>query len=204
MPLQGGQTARSYSIVAVQDVQGAAASLKAELEPIVQAALRTQVQLDETLLLPLSCSEQVTPDQAIGTEAIQLHVSVEETCAAEVYTMHAEQMLLRQRAIQTAKQKLGAGYTLQGAIQATATIVTSHGQGRYDLTVTVTGQWGYQFSQAQVHHLTALLAGRSETEAHALLLRQSGVERVSFSFTHSTTLPTNRAAIHVVLLEAAR
>ena len=61
-PFHGGESARSYQMVAQQDISAVASSLKASLDQSVQAALSQQVQSNETLVTPVPCSSTVTPD----------------------------------------------------------------------------------------------------------------------------------------------
>ncbi len=78
-PFHGGQNARSYQMVAQQDINEVASSLKASLDQGVQAALSQQVQSNETLVIPAPCTSNVTPDHKVGEEASQVQVTVSET-----------------------------------------------------------------------------------------------------------------------------
>jgi hypothetical protein len=75
----GGADARSYPMVRAEDINRAAASLKAKLAQSIQAALEAQVQAEETLLPPF-CTPSVTSDHEAGQEATQVTVTVTESC----------------------------------------------------------------------------------------------------------------------------
>jgi len=83
-PFRGGQDARSYQMVTQQNIDSAVSSIKASLDQSVQAALRQQVQPNETLVTPIPCFSTVTPDHKTGEEASHVQVTVSETCTGEV------------------------------------------------------------------------------------------------------------------------
>jgi len=197
----GGQTARSYPIVSTQDLQGVATSLVQSLSHSVQSALATQVQPGETLITPVPCQPKVTSDHHAGDEAAQVQITVDETCSGKVFTTHAYHDLIKQSVTQEATKQLGEGYILTGDIQARIDHVTPKGQDEVELAVTGTGTWGYQFSQNELGHLKTMMAGKSETQARAVLLQVVGVQSVSITLKHTTTVPTDTRTIQMVLVE---
>ncbi|MBV9688209.1 MAG: hypothetical protein JO202_00705 [Ktedonobacteraceae bacterium] len=198
----GGQDARTYPSVGQQDISSVGTSLQASLKTAIQATLDAQVQPDETLLLPLPCQQQVTPDHAIGAEASQVQVTVSEICQGVVYQTQAYQTVLAQVLTQAATEQLGAGYSQVGAMQATINNVTLHEHGSLDLAVKVAGTWLYQFSAIQREQLKHMIAGKSKAQATVTLLRMTGVSTVAVSITNGSTLPTESTAIEVVIIPA--
>ncbi len=67
-PFHGGQNARSYQMVAPQDINGVASALKTSLNQSVQAALGQQVQPNETLVIPVPCTSGVNTDHKAGSD----------------------------------------------------------------------------------------------------------------------------------------
>jgi len=96
----------------------------------------------------------------------------------------------------------GTGYALAGSIQVT--IVKSstsdrQKQGSFTLQVKGVGVWAYQFTNAELQHLTMLIAGKSTREARTILLGVPGVQSVTIQLDGgwgtSTTLPGNPGQI---------
>jgi len=197
----GGQDARSYRMVTAQDIHGVAKSLSISLEQSVQAALQIQVQSDETLIIPLPCKQKVTPDHAVGDEATQVHITVDEACTGEAYNTQAYYALIRQIVTQEASKRLGEGYTLSGYIQATINKVTTKDHSVVELEVTGVGSWTYQFNQEQLQRIKTMIVGKSEAQAKAVVLHIPGVHAVSFTFKNGTTIPTDIRDIHLIFLE---
>ena len=198
---QGGQEARSFPMVTPQDLNGTVAALKASLQESIQAALAVQVHADESLLPPL-CTATVSATPAVGEEASQLRVTVAETCTGLVYNTQALQDLVTRVVTEQALRQWGGGYVLAGRVQARVVKSTSEGDKQGSLTLQVTGRgaWVYQFTQAQLHHLATLIAGKSTREARTILLGVAGVQSVTVQLhgtgvETSTTLPGDPAQI---------
>ena len=197
----GGQDARSFPMVTAQDLSRAVSTLKSDVMQSVEAAFQAEVHPNETLLAP-SCTPQVMSDHQVGEEAISFSVTVNETCAGEAYNTQALQDLVTQVVTQQASRQLGEGYALAGRVQARVVKSTSERgkQGSLTLQVTGRGAWVYQFTQAQLHHLATLIAGKSTREARTILLGVAGVQSVTIQLNGtgvetSTTLPGNPAQI---------
>ncbi len=198
---RGGQDARTYQTVTQQDVNGAVSDLKTSLEQSVQAALQTQVRSSETLITPLPCTQNVAPDHGVGDEASQVRITVDETCAGEVYSTQAYHDLITQIVSQQAIKQLGEGYTLSGDIQVAINKTTLKDHGAVDLEVKGVGTWAYQFSQEQLEHLKTMIVGKSETQAKAIILQVPGTRTVSLTFKNTTSISTDTKNIHCVLIE---
>jgi VCBS repeat-containing protein len=189
-------------MVTSKDVSGAVATLKTSLQAIVQAALLTQVHPDETLITPVPCTPKVSANHAVGNEATQLTVRLDETCTGETYDTQAVQVLLTQALMQEAAMQAGPGYLLSGAVQVTPSPVINHQQGILVLQVRGTGTWAYQFSDTQLRQLAQLIVGKNRQEATTLLLAQRGVSQVAMTVSgmEQTRLPTDAGRIHLLVL----
>jgi hypothetical protein len=197
----GGQNARSYPTVTPHDITTAAASVTRTVMQSEQAALQTQVNSEETLITPLPCQENITPNHQPGTEATQVTITVSETCTGTVYDTPQYQTQLTQMMDQQAA-KLGQGYSLTGAIQSTITYTTQH-QNTVMLHVTSAATYAYQMSQDEQQQLAELVAGRNTAQATTMLLQVPGLQNVAITTTtKNNTLPTDARQIHIIWLQA--
>jgi VCBS repeat-containing protein len=206
-PFHGGQNARDFPMVTAQDVSGAVATLKASLQASVQAALLTQTRTGETLVTPVPCTPKVSANHAVGEEATQLRVRLDETCTGQTYDTQTVQTLLTQALTHEAAKQGGSGYTLTGAVQVTSVTlspVKDHHQheGTLVLQVRGTGTWAYQFSDAQLRQMAQLIAGKNRQEATTVLLAQRGVSQVAMTVSgmEQTRLPADAGRIHLLVL----
>jgi hypothetical protein len=90
---------------------------------------------------------------------------------------------------------LGAGYALAGQLTLNLTTVQVISDQQDKLTFQAGGLWAYQFTPAVLRGFASLIAGKSQSAARTLLLRQPGVSGVQFS--NSGTLPVNTGEIQV-------
>jgi hypothetical protein len=197
-PFRGGQNARSYPMVAQQDINGAVSDLKTSLDQSVQAALKQQVQPDESLVTPVSCISTINSDQRAGGQANHVQVTVCEICTGEVYDTHALHVLLMQNVSKQVTDQLGKGYDLVGDLQAgvTAATLNPH-RGTAALQIKVVSTWMYRCSRAQQAQIKLALRGKSKKEATTLLLHMPGVQTVSISITNGEAIPTDVERIHL-------
>ncbi len=191
----GGQDARTYQTVTTQDINSVVSSLKTSLDQSVQAALQTQIQPSETLITPLSCTSNVTPNHQLGEEATQVHVTMNETCTGTTYNTQTLTTLATHRATQDAEKRLGTGYTTTG-VRITQVHTSNHG-----LDITSVSLWAYPFTQEQQSSIKARIAGTSKDKATTTLLHLTGVQSVSITFENGTTIPREVQHIHLLFLQ---
>ncbi len=199
-PFRGGQNERSYQTVTPQDINGVVTSVKTSLEQSIQAAFQTQVQPSESLITPLDCTQKVTPDHQPGEEAVQVSITIDETCTGTVYTTQALTSVTTRIAIQDAEKRLGTGYTTTG-IQTSITQARTKAHGTRDLQVHSLSIWAYQYGPEQEQSIKAMIAGTSKDKATTMLLHMTGVQSVSITTKNGTTIPTNTVHIHVLFLQ---
>jgi hypothetical protein len=192
----GGQQAREYQTVTPQDINTGASSLKTSLDQSVQAALQTQVHTDETLITPLPCQQSVKADHQPGEEAVQVNITVSETCTGMTYSTQAYQNRITQIANQQAHQ-LGDGYIPVGHVQSTITQVRIQERNQIALQVTLAETYAYHVSQEQQQQLKTLIAGESKLQVTNTLLHIPGIQSVSVG---SATLPTDTQHIRVIIV----
>jgi len=200
----GGQDARSYPMVKLHDIDGAASSLKSFLAQSMQAALGYQLTPAEALVIPVPCVPTVTSTHRTGEEATQVTVTVDEVCTGEAYDKSALRTQIVRRLAQQAKDQLGPGYCLSGEVQATIQQVTimNAKQGTVALKLKAMGVWVYRFSDKQVQNMAGTIVGKSKQQAANTLLRIPGVSQVAITLsgTGSVTLPADPGKIRILVL----
>ncbi len=199
----GGQNARDYAIVALEDVDRLVGPQRPVLLQQAQAALQGQVRPGEQLVSPAQCQTSIKNDHLIGSEASQVTVTVIASCQAEVYDQQAVQQLATTALSQQAQKSLGAGYSMQGTINTSITQIatTEQTHGTLSLLVKAEGMWSYQFSQQEVNRLSRQIAGKARQEAVTLLKRLPSVSKVEISETWgSRSIPTDPSRIQVMVV----
>lgn len=189
----GGQDAQANSVVQQKDIDGAANNLANQLQPNMQSGLSKQVGSNERVVDgTLACQPQVSANQQAGDVVHSVTVQVTETCQEEVYDDGAARQLAGSllSARVTGDPTLGTAYRLSGKLSTNVLNVNvTDAAGDVALSVQVSGTWAYYLSAARLHQLATLVAGKSQSEARALLLQQAGIMDAQF---HPTgNLPDN-------------
>jgi VCBS repeat-containing protein len=161
----------------------------------------------ETLITPVPCTPKVSANHAVGDEATQVTVRLDETCTGETYDTQAAQTFLTQALMQEATKQVGPGYTLTGEVQVTGVTVTpslvkDQQHGTLVLQIRGVGTWAYQFSDTQLRQMAQLIVGKNRQEAITLLLAQRGVSQVAMTVSgmEQTSLPADAGRIHLLVL----
>ena len=199
----GGQNARTFSKVTQHDIDATVSMLKSSLTQSIDAAFQAQVSPSETLVSSVPCTPTMTTDYPVGTETTHVSITLNEMCAGEVYNTQAFNTLVTQTTSQTAMKQLGADYSLIGNVKASVlqSIVEDQKQGIITLQVKGTGLWLYQLRQQQLEQFKYMIAGKSDTQAKAILLTATGVCAVSLSITSGTMVPTDKSRISFVIVQ---
>jgi hypothetical protein len=204
----GGANARDFPVVGARDVSLVAAPLAATLTTQGQAALQTQVRAREQLLHPVQCSPRIVARPAVGEEATQVTIRVSVPCMAEAYNTDEVQSRVTALLKRDATMHLESAYVLQGEVSSTLSAVTDVDarRGIVNLHVQAEGLWAYQLSATQLHHLTALIAGKHQQEARTILLRMQGIHQVTVASTdwwdgaNQQTLPRDPGRMKVLVI----
>ncbi len=197
-----GQDAQANSIIQQKDIDGAAGGLAGQLTQGVQIALGKQAGSGERVVDgTLLCQSKVSANQRAGDLAKSVTVQVVETCREEVYDDAAARQVAGSllSASVTGNPNLGAAYHQVGQPVVTVLSASVTGTaGNVALSVQVRGVWAYAFSAARLHQLAALVAGKSQSEARALLLQQVGI--MDAQFRPAGNLPGNVDEIEMRVL----
>ena len=195
-----GQDERNFQTVTKNDIDRAVSPLKATLAQSMTGALEGQLKTNEQLSL-LPCSPTVTPNHQVGDEAIQVQVTVSETCSAAAY--NSQLLEEKARALLTSQAyKNLAGYSQFGDIQVSVKQAsTTH--NLVFLSFKATGIWVYGLSSKAQERIKNLITGKTRDQALKILAAMPGIERGSISFTgfsDETRLPQNSTYIHIILI----
>ncbi len=197
----GGQDAQPDSVITQGDIDGAAGGLEATLTGVARGDLQGQVRGNERVVPGSShCQPAVNANHRANDVEKSVTVQVAETCGEQVYDYSAARgiALKAQQTRVAGDPGLGSGFALDGHLSL---IILSAGpanaDGSFTLNAQVQGFWVYSFSQDRLRQLAALIAGKSQADARALLLQQAGVAAAQFS--DSGPLPVNTGEITVVI-----
>jgi hypothetical protein len=160
------------------------------------------------LVHPVQCFPQVTANPAVGKGATRVSVQVSVTCTAETYNAHMVQLLVNALLGREATTRLGRAYVLQGQITSSVSTVNllDGRRGVVRLDVQAESVWVYQLSETQLHALPALIAGKREQDARAILLRMQGIHQVTIASTdwwdsaNQQTLPRDPGRMKVLVI----
>lgn len=198
----GGQDERDFQTVAKSDITTTAAPLKVTLAQSAQGALQGQLKTNEALVTP-SCATTTTGDHQPGEEAVQVKVTVSETCSAVAYDQASLQTKVTALLTQQAAKQLGTGYSLLDTVQVSVKQATvNHTPPLVFLSFHAQGTWVYALSQAEQGHIKQLIAGKTKQAALHILQSLPGIERVSLQssgFGDDTRIPKNLSAIHLMI-----
>lgn len=187
----GGEDQQSFTYVQQSDIDGVVQSIEATQAQQATQALQGQVRSNEKPVSTPRCTPQVKSDHAAGEQATTVTVSVTTSCVGEVYDMQAVQVLAARKLTQDAATNPGAAYAPVGNIAVQVAQGTPDVHGNVLLVTNAVGIWAYQFTPAQRAHFASLIASKSEQDARAILLGQTGVQNVAITLTgvDVTTVP---------------
>jgi hypothetical protein len=186
-----------------QDIDAAVSILKSDLVQSVNAAFQTQVRINEMLVSPVPCTPTLITDHTPGTETTQVRVTLNEICTGEAYNVQAFDTLVTQTTFQTAMTLLGTDYSLIGNVRTSIikSIEEDQKRGAITLQVKETGVWFYRLRQQQVEQFKNMIAGKSDTQAKAILYNATGVDTVSLSIKNGTMVPMDKNSISFVIMQ---
>ncbi len=195
-PFSGGRDERNFTFVKSSDIQQAISALTPKLLQSEQAALTTQLQQQEQLVSP-TCKPTTTSNHQPGDEAIEVQVTVSESCSAVAYNKDVTQTQASRILNNLAAKNLGAGYRLFGSIHVAVT-QTAHTQTA--LVLSMSGIWVYQVDEGRIKNL---VAGKPRLTAIRLLSTMPGVEHVTIAgIEDDKPLPDDIFHIHLLILVA--
>jgi VCBS repeat-containing protein len=203
MSFYGGQDARTYPIVAQQDIDNAVSHLKPSLTHSIQGAFTTLLMNDEALIAP-TCHLTITKDKIAGEEATHVQVSVSQTCQAAAYIVADLHQAVTHLVNQEALHQYGTPYRLVGDLTITPaqTALTASTQEIATIKITATSRWVYQLGTFQKQQITHLIAGNEKRHALMLLSQMAGIQQTTVSIVggYNDTLPQDAGRIQIVVI----
>jgi hypothetical protein len=195
----GGQDERNFQTVAPSDITNAASPLKATLDQSMQNTLTGQLKSGEALTSS-HCTPTTTTDHQAGDEAIQVKVTVSETCSAVAYNQDTLQAKVTQLLTTQAAKKLEPGYSLLGDPQVTVTSATTSKQ--VTLSFRSISTWVYALKTEDQQQIKKLIAGKDTNRTLQLLYGLPGIERVVLTtsgFADTSRIPKDISHIHLTI-----
>jgi hypothetical protein len=193
----GGQDERNFQTVAQADIENAASPLETTLAASSNGALHGQLHPGEKLLL-LPCSRAIAPNHQPGQEAIQVTVTVSQTCRAVAYDETVLQATVTPLLTTQAEQRRGAGYRRRGTVAVTITQATVSNNKPF-LIFSSHGTWVYAIANATQEQIKALIAGRTKQDAVHLVQSLPGIAGASIAWDEQTKLPNDPRLLRLVL-----
>lgn len=197
-PFSGGQNSQTYTAVQQSDLDSVANPLKASLLQSAQTMFQEQIHANEQLVSSAQCALNVTSNPALGDKATTVSVTVSASCTGEVYDQQGAKSMA---ATLLKNDATASSYVPRGQIATTITQATlsSTQPGVVLVSVNAEDMAEYQFSNTQKQALAKLIAGKSEQEAQALLLKQPGISNVTISLVQGKIEPTDAGEIMITI-----
>jgi hypothetical protein len=198
----GGQDSQNYTYVQQSDIDNATSALASTLTAKTLPLVQKQVRAGEQLVSSSSCSPDITSDHSAGDRATTFNVSVMVICTGAVYNRDEADMLAANLLKSDPALYPGANFVPVGNIVTTVRNAILNANGTISLQVFAEGIWAYQFSDAQLHTLIRLIAGKTQSEANSLLKNQAGVNKITIQLYGGDghTLPTDTSHITLSIL----
>ncbi len=203
----GGQAPQTYSVVTASDIEHATPTLVTLATAEAQTAVLKKVHANEALpAQSIVCTPKVIASPGVNESAKKVAVAVTTTCSGYVYDKAGAVLLADNLYRIHAANFLGASYALIGSIKTVFTqVVVGAQRGIIVLWLKVQGIWLFQFNTFKKQELVALIRGKGQKAASALLLKQEGVAAVDIRvpwwvpWFRRDTLPTGGNRIKVIV-----
>jgi hypothetical protein len=182
----GGAEAQHYQTPTAQDMQGAAAALKNQIDSTTRAQAAAQLQPGQTVLWQ-QCTTSRSADAQPGAQTDHVTVTLDERCMVKTAATATIDAASSAIITQAAAYLLGSGYTLFNTPQTHINGISTAGDTAR-LAVTITAAFTVQLSAADQQRLKTALAGQPRERAAATLLTTKGVTRAQID-PKTTMLP---------------
>jgi serine/threonine protein kinase len=202
----GGQDAFDYVFVQQSDVDNVTNSLEGQLMSAAQTVVQNQIHANEQKVQDIQCTPRVKSNHQANDKAANVTVQVAVTCSAEVYVPQDMKAMASQLLGADASSQLGANYALIGdTVTGTPTVASlPTDNGTVSYMVEAQGIWVYQFSTAQKQSFAQSIAGKTQADTTALLLKQQGVTKISINSSgFGNALPSSAGDIKFVIVNVA-
>jgi len=198
----GGINPQVVHVVSQADLDGVQSALQNDLLQRIGKQLQQQVGGDEGSVGQPNYTTSTTSNNAVGTQADQVSVTVTVTGKLTAYNRAAVNSTASALLSKSAGQTLGKNYHEQGtpAVGALSVVEVTR-TGVIYLSVPVRGTWVYALSPQQINTWPQYIRGATSAAALAYLSTQPGVAsveiRLPFGADH---LPTSMDEIRIALV----
>ena len=179
-PFSGGQDAQTFTVVAQTDLDNVARVQEGELVNQSHIVLLRQLHQGEQLGSPIHCAEHLTSEPVVGAKATQASIEVTEACTALAYDPldigHRAALLFHSQVQRSLDAHLALARPISTYIQLP---IVETDPATLSISVSVSGRWVYQMSQAAQSRLIRQLEGLSYEQALAQLTTAPGVQTAS-------------------------
>lgn len=182
-PFTNGRDARTFKVVASQDLQTVTVAV---LNTITQAFSTAFSLRPGEQALPTNCTTRATSNHQTGEEAQTVTLIIAKTCSAVAYN---SQQLNHQALRAFSQTRPGTTYHLVGSVQTTL-------QSVLPLAITVSGKWAYTFTSDYEQFLAQAIQGESPAKARGYLMETGVISYASVP----NTLPSAGFITFVVLV----
>lgn len=205
-PFSGGRNGYNVTAVSQSDITNATDQLTQQLQSGLaadQAALKGQLASSEQLLDPanIKCQPSVKANRHAGDQAGDVTVTGTMTCSAIAYLPAKLQTYGTDLLAKDAATQGSESYTLSGQTQEKIQDIFATGKTlSFDLNVQ--GLYVLQLSPNMSARFASLVAGKTQADAQTILLKQTGVLKVSLQVAggFGTALPSSAKDIHITIL----
>lgn len=182
----GGTDERKYVSASAQDIAGATASLSERVSQQTQAEVQKELRTDEASTTPV-CHSQATSSVKAGQEARNVKVKLDMTCTAFAY----QESIISKLALDRLVARTPRGYSLYYM-----TNMKVDGNNN-SLSMHLVGIYRYNLTASEQMRLSKLLAGKTRTQANAILKQENGIVGETISSAQDK-LPGDPGRIHFV------
>jgi hypothetical protein len=204
-PFSGGRNRYIVTAVSQNDINSATSQLTQQLQSGLSAnhaALKSQLVSSEQLLDPttIKCQSSVKANRRPNDQASDVTVTGTMTCSASAYTPMKLQAYGAALLEKDAYAQWNGSYVLSGQIREKLYNVFATGKTvSFDLDVQ--GLYALKVSPDMSARFATLVAGKTQADAQAILLKQPGVLKVSLQVAGGlgTPLPSSPKDIHITI-----
>ncbi len=200
-PFTGGADAYNGPELTQEDVNNAQQGLMQQLQQEVKQHLQAQLHPGEDFLSlgsdVLDCSVQMQANHRAGDHSSNVTVTGQLSCKAVVYDAQALRRWVEQDLQQQVEHSLGAHFGRVGELQTSALLGLVQAP---QFLLIVAGQWALQLDTAGRQAVAQSIAGLSQDEAQALILKRfhAKTRNMQLAPLWGKHLPASASAITII------
>ena len=172
----GGQDA--FHFVQQDDIDQVTSNLRDQLTSDAQTGVQNQVKAGQQALATPDCSVNITTNHHSNDHAENVTATGTVTCKGIYFSMDDVTNMAELELQLDGSALFGQGYEVDGNILSFPQQIPAAQDDAGAFSVKVDSIWVYQFSDAQLQHLSQLIASQAQGNAADILHRQRGVSQV--------------------------